>query len=156
MSLKLGNFKITSGAFGPLGTIPKRNGGDGDNLSPPLEWSGAPKGTKQFVLLCFDPDAPLPKGFVHWVLYGIPPTVNKLAEGQPPNAYTGGVNGAGKTGYMGPYPPSGHGVLHYYFWIYALDIKPSVLKEGMNRAQLLESIKDHCLEQARLVGTYER
>lgn len=155
MSLKLGNFKVTSSAFGPLGTIPKRNAGDGDNLSPPLEWSGAPGGTKEYALLCFDPDAPLPHGFVHWVLYGIPSNVTKLAEGQPPNAYTGGVNGTGKTGYMGPYPPNGHGAHHYYFWVYALDQTLS-LKPGMNMERVIEAIGPHILEQARTVGLYSR
>jgi Raf kinase inhibitor-like YbhB/YbcL family protein len=155
MSLKLGNLRISSPAFQPIGRIPKTYGGDGDNKSPPLEWSGAPTGTQQFALVSHDPDAPLPDGFTHWVVYGIPATTTKLSEAQDPNAFTAGVNGTGKPGYLGPYPPSGHGVHHYYFWVYALDLK-SDLKPGMNRDQLLDSIKDHVLEQARLVGTYER
>src|SRR5579863_8549913 len=100
MSLKLGNMKVTSSAFGQLGKIPKKNAGDGQNLSPPLEWSDAPKGTKEFALLCYDPDAPLPRGFVHWVLYGIPASTTKLPEGVPADAFTPGVNGTGKPGYM--------------------------------------------------------
>jgi Raf kinase inhibitor-like YbhB/YbcL family protein len=155
MSLKLGNLKITSAAFGPLGRIPKRNAGDGDNLSPPLEWSGAPSGTKQFALACFDYDAPLPRGFVHWVLYGIPSSVTKLAEGQAPNIYGAGVNGTGKPGYTGPYPPNGHGIHHYYFWVYALD-KALDPKPGLNLEQLHDAISSHVLEQARIVGLYER
>lgn len=155
MSLKLGNLKITSSAFGPDGKIPKRNGGDNQNLSPPLEWSGAPKGTKEFALLCFDPDAPLPRGFVHWVVYGIPATVTKLSEGQEANIYTAGINGTGKPGYMGPYPPNGHGVHHYYFWVYALD-QPMMLKPGLNLEQVIDAISPHILEQARVVGLYER
>jgi Raf kinase inhibitor-like YbhB/YbcL family protein len=155
MSLKLGNLKITSTAFGPRGLIPKRNGGDGGNVSPALEWSGAPKGTKEFALVSFDPDAPLPHGFVHWVAYGIPASVTKLSEGQAANAYTAGVNGTGKPGYMGPYPPNGHGIHHYYFWVYALD-DTLKLKPGLNLEQLLDSIAPHILEQARVVGLYER
>ncbi len=156
MSLKLGNFKITSSAFQPLGRIPKRYGGDGENKSPPLEWSGPPAGTQQFALICHDPDAPLPHGFTHWVVYGIPPTTTKLPEGLDANAFVSGLNDTRKPGYMGPYPPGGHGPHHYYFWIYALDLKVGSLKQGMNRVQLLDSIKDHFLEQARLVGIYER
>ena len=156
MSLKLGKLRITSSAFQPMGRMPKRYGGDGDNKSPPLEWSGAPPETQSFALICHDPDAPMPHGFTHWVVYGIPPTTTKLPEGQDANAFVAGVNDTGKAGYLGPYPPGGHGTHHYYFWIYALDIKPTALREGMSRAQLLESVKDHCLEQARLVGTYER
>lgn len=155
MSLKLGNFKVSSSAFEPGGRIPKRYAGDGDNKSPPLEWTGAPLGTKQFVLICNDPDAPLPGGFTHWVVYGIPPTTTKLAEGQDAKAFTAGVNDTGKPGYFGPYPPNGHGAHHYFFWVYSLDAAPS-MKPGMTRAQVLDAIKDHILEQARLVGTYER
>jgi len=155
MSLKLGKLKVTSTAFQAGGRLSKRYGGDGENKSPPLEWSGAPAGTKQFVLICHDPDAPLAQGFTHWVVYGIPASTTKLSEAQDPKAFVGGVNDTGKTGYMGPYPPNGHGVHHYYFWVYALDIEGG-LKPGMTRAQVLDSIKDHILEQARLVGTYER
>ncbi len=155
MSLKLGNLRITSSAFQSMGYIPKRYGGDGENKSPPLEWSGSPVGTQQFALIAHDPDAPMPGGFTHWVVYGIPATTTKLPEAQGPNAFVAGVNDAGKPGYTGPYPPSGHGAHHYYFWLYALDIKPD-LKSGMNRSQLLDWMKDHILEQARLVGLYER
>lgn len=155
MSLKLGSLRISSTAFEPLGRIPKANAGDGGNKSPPLEWSGAPARTQQFALVCHDPDAPLPHGFTHWVVYGIPATTTKLSEGQQPNAFTPGVNDSGRPGYLGPYPPNGHGPHHYYFWLYALGTNSS-LKPGMNRVQLLDAINDQVLEQARLVGTYER
>ncbi|MDG6987811.1 MAG: YbhB/YbcL family Raf kinase inhibitor-like protein [Nitrososphaerota archaeon] len=155
MSLKLGSFRVTSPAFGPSGRMDKKYGGDAGNKSPPLEWSGAPKGTKEFALVCHDPDAPLPHGFTHWVLYGIPASVTRLSEGQGPDAFVGGVNGTHKAGYMGPYPPNGHGVHHYYFWIYALG-KEMELGPGLARSQLLDAISDSILEQARLVGTYER
>ena len=105
--------------------------------------------------MCHDPDAPLPQGFTHWVLYGIPAATSKLPEGQGANVFTGGVNGTGKTGYVGPYPPPGHGQHHYFFWLYALD-SPLNLKTGMTRDQLLDAIGKHVLEQARIVGTYER
>ena len=133
----------------------KKYGGDAGNMSPPLEWSGAPKGTKGFALVCHDPDAPMPHGFTHWVVYGIPVGVTKLAEGQRSDIFTAGINDAGKKGYMGPYPPNGHGVHHYYFWIYALDTDQGP-KPGLDRASLLAAISDHILEQARIVGTYER
>jgi Raf kinase inhibitor-like YbhB/YbcL family protein len=155
MSLKLGNFKLTSSAFQSQGKMPKRYGGDGDNKSPPLEWSGAPAGTKQFALVCHDPDAPLPQGFTHWVVYGIPASTTSLPEDEGPGIFVAGVNGMGKAGYMGPYPPPGHGPHHYFFWIYALDTEDG-MKAGMTRDQLLDAIKNHVLEQARIVGTYER
>src|ERR1017187_6471832 len=155
MSLKLGELKIKSSAFPPLGRIPKRNAGDGENLSPPLEWSGAPKGTREFAIVCHDPDAPLVHGFTHWVLYGIPADTTKIAGGQKPDVFIGGLNGTGKAGWTGPYPPNGHGPHHYYFWIYALD-KNLGLKPGLTLETLLASIEGHVLEQARMVGVYER
>lgn len=155
MSLKLGNMRVTSPAFATGEPMAKKYAGDGDNLSPPLEWSGAPNGTKQFALICHDPDAPLPHGFTHWVVCGIPASVTTLPEGQKPDIFVPGVNSTGKQGYMGPYPPNGHGLHRYYFWVYALgeDLK---LKPGVNRAQLLHAIDAHYLEQARIVGTYQR
>ena len=155
MSLKLGNLHVSSPAFGPDARLDKKYGGDGGNLSPPLEWSGAPGGTKEFALVCHDPDAPMPHGFTHWVVYGIPAGTTKLPEGQKPEAFVPGVNSAGRRGYMGPYPPNGHGVHHYYFWVYALGTE-SKLKPGLDRAHLLDAISGSILEQARLVGTYER
>ena len=155
MSLKLGNLRVASSAFKQSGRIPRNYAGDGDNLSPPLEWSGAPRTTKQFALICHDPDAPLPYGFTHWVLYGIPESVTLLAEGQKAEAFIPGTNDARRQGYIGPYPPSGHGVHHYYFWVYALG-EALNLRPGLNRPQLLEAISGQILEQARLVGIYER
>jgi Raf kinase inhibitor-like YbhB/YbcL family protein len=156
MSLKLGKLHISSSAFEPEGRIPKKYAGDGDNLSPPLEWDSAPSGTKQFAVICYDPDAPLPRaGFIHWVLYGIPGNVTKLAEGQGADAFVAGNNGMGKPGYMGPYPPNGHGLHHYYFWVYALDADLK-LKQGLTLEQLWTEIGPHVLEQARVVGLYER
>ena len=99
MSLKLGNLRVTSPEFGPAGRMDKKYAGDGGNQSPPLEWSGAPAGTKEFALVCHDPDAPLPHGFTHWVVYGIPAGTKNLSEGQKPDAFTPGVNGAGRQGY---------------------------------------------------------
>ena len=151
----MGSLSVTSSAFKPSGRIPKNYAGDGDNLSPPLEWTGVPKATKQFAIICHDPDAPLPNGFTHWVVYGIPTSVTRLAEGQKPEVFIPGVNDARRQGYIGPYPPSGHGVHHYYFWVYALGEAPN-LTPGLNRPQLLEAISSQILEQARLIGVYER
>jgi Raf kinase inhibitor-like YbhB/YbcL family protein len=148
------DLHIQSPAFATLEKIPQRYTSDGENLSPPLQWSGLPTGTQQLVLICHDPDAPMPLGFTHWLLYGIPPTVDQIGE-EEGSKFTEGVNSANKPGYTGPAPPKGHGVHHYYFWLYALDTVLD-LKPGMKREQLLEAIANHVIEQARVVGTYER
>jgi Raf kinase inhibitor-like YbhB/YbcL family protein len=119
-----------------------------------LEWSGLPPGTQQLALICHDPDAPLPGGFTHWTIYGIPTTVSQLAEAGG-SKFTEGMNSSDKPGYTGPAPPQGHGPHHYYFWLYALD-KELDLKPGLNREQLLDAIADRVIEQARLIGIYQR
>ncbi|MUL39271.1 YbhB/YbcL family Raf kinase inhibitor-like protein [Gloeocapsopsis dulcis] len=154
MGLNIKDLRIVSPAFTTLERIPKRYTSDGENISPPLEWSGLPSGTQQLALICHDPDAPLPYGFTHWTVYGIPPTANQLAEAGG-SKFMEGTNSADKLGYTGPAPPSGHGLHHYYFWLYALD-KELDLKPGLHREQLLEAISDCVIEQARLVGIYER
>jgi Raf kinase inhibitor-like YbhB/YbcL family protein len=154
MKLNLGDLHLSSPAFGPLGHIPKRYTYDGDNLSPPMEWSNAPANTQEFALICFDPDAPLPDGFTHWVVYGIPADVTSIGESEGKKVFTEGITDYGETGYGGPAPPPGNGVHHYYFWLYALDVSLN-LKPGLTRRQLLDAISDHIIVQARLVGIYE-
>jgi Raf kinase inhibitor-like YbhB/YbcL family protein len=150
--LNVKNMKLRSGAFKHHERIPERYTGDGDDVSPPLEWSGVPEGTKSFAVVSHDPDAPLVDGFTHWVAYGIPGDATGLPEGG--DGETTGVNSFGKTGYAGPAPPPGHGTHHYYFWVYALDEDPQ-LEPGLDRRALLDRIEDHVIEQARLVGTYQ-
>jgi Raf kinase inhibitor-like YbhB/YbcL family protein len=147
------DLQIASPAFGPHGEIPAKYTTEGADLSPPLQWSGVPEGTRSFAVVCHDPDAPLIDGFTHWVLYRIPAEVTSLDEGT--GEYVAGRNNVGQEGYMGPAPPPGHGSHHYYFWVYALDEDPR-LEAGLTRRQVLERIEDHVIEQARVVGTYER
>lgn len=154
MALNIKDLKITSPAFAQGGAIPTKYTGEGDDVSPPLEWSGVPEGTRQLALICHDPDAPLPHGFTHWVLYGIPPETQGLAEGDD-GGFLEGQTDFGKAGYGGPMPPEGHGPHQYYFWLYALDTEVDA-GPGLTGAELLSAIEDHVIEQARLVGTYER
>jgi Raf kinase inhibitor-like YbhB/YbcL family protein len=158
MGFALSNMQLASPAFKQAGRIPAKYTGEGDNVSPPLSWSGAPEGTRSFAVICHDPDAPLigkrgTYGFVHWVLYNIPASVNGLDEGA--KTFTAGKNDFSKTGYGGPMPPNGHGVHHYYFWILALD-QETQLETGLDLWELLEAIESHVTGMNRLVGVYER
>lgn len=150
--LNVANLKISSPAFQGHRGIPERHTGDGDDVSPALEWSGAPEGTRAFAIVVHDPDAPLVDGFTHWVAYGIPGDATGVPEGA--KDLTEGTNSMGNSGYMGPAPPPGHGPHHYYFWVYALDSDLD-LEPGLERRALLEKIEDHVIEQARVIGTYE-
>jgi Raf kinase inhibitor-like YbhB/YbcL family protein len=111
MGFALSELQLKSPAFEPQGEIPAKYTGEGQDISPPLQWSNVPNGTRSFALICHDPDAPLvfegAYGFVHWVLYNIPGSVTSLSEGI--REYTSGPNGSKKEGYMGPMPPNGHG-----------------------------------------------
>ena len=153
MGLNIQDLSISSPAFPAGGSIPQRHAADGDNVSPALEWSGVPDGTQQLAVICHDPDAPLPHGFTHWVVYGIPAETKGIPEGGG-SQFTEGVNSSGENGYMGPAPPPGHGPHHYYFWVYALDTTVDA-GPGLSRAELLDRIGDHIIEQNRVVGVYE-
>ena len=151
--MHLGDLQIMSPAFGSLRNIPKHFTTSGDNISPPLNWMNSPDNTKEFALICYDPDAPVTYGFTHWVVYAIPSDINSIEEGEG-ETFTDGVNSTGGTGYSGPAPPPEHGPHHYYFWLYALD-KNLNLDPGLTREELLDAIDEHIIVQARHVGIYE-
>jgi Raf kinase inhibitor-like YbhB/YbcL family protein len=154
------SFTLSSSAFGDNAAIPKRYTCEGEDIAPPLRWSGAPQGTKSFALIVDDPDAPDPKApkrtWVHWVLYDIPAGASELPEGagkKPPAGTREGQNDWKRTGYGGPCPPIGR---HRYFHkLYALDTVLPDLKEP-TKAQLLDAMKGHVLGEAQLVGTYQK
>ena len=150
--LNVADLKLSSPAFDGHSRIPDKHTSGGEDVSPPLEWTGAPEGTKSFAVVVHDPDAPLVDGFTHWVAYNIPGDATGLPEGG--GDVTEGPHSMGDTGYMGPAPPPGHGTHHYYFWVYALDDDLD-LEPGLDRRALLDQIEDHVIEQARLVGTYK-
>lgn len=147
---------VTSTAFKAGERLPKKHAykGEGENVSPPLAWSGAPEGTKELALICDDPDAPRDEPWVHWVLYKIPAGTTSLAEGSRGVGLEGETD-FGETAYGGPMPPRGHGVHHYHFKVYALG-QPLDLKAGATKKQLLAAIEGRVLAQGELIGTYER
>ena len=149
--LYVGDLRIATPAFEGHKPIPDRFTSNGENVAPPLEWSGAPDGTKAFAIVVHDPDAPLVDGFTHWVAYGIPGDATGLPDGG--EGVVNGINSLGEEGYTGPAPPGGHGTHHYYFWVYALD-EDLELPPGLDRRALLDRIEDHVIEQARAIGTY--
>lgn len=157
MAFALSSMQVTSRAFGDHQPIPGKYTGEGDDVSPPLAWQGAPDGTQGYAVICHDPDAPLVKegsyGFVHWVLYNLPGDLAELTEKTALGAT--GANDFGKQGYVGPMPPEGHGLHSYYFWVLALDHQTN-LPEGLTLTKLLKEVEPHLLGMNRLVGTYHR
>ncbi|WP_345069800.1 YbhB/YbcL family Raf kinase inhibitor-like protein, partial [Leifsonia kafniensis] len=121
------------------------------NLVPALDISGAPEGTVEFALILNDPDAPLPHGFTHWVVYGIPADATSLDLEAP--GVRMGPNGLGEAGWSGPQPPFGHGQHHYYFSLYALG---AAVEGTPAREEFLATYADSIIEQARYVGHFSR
>src|SRR5262245_11541271 len=131
-------LRVVSTAFQDGGLIPAKYTCDGENVSPPIDWSGIPQTAKSLALICDDPDAP-GKTWVHWLVYDLPPTTTRLAEGFPhddklSSVGTQGKNDFGKIEYGGPCPPSG--THRYFFKLYALDRETS-LAPGASKNQLL-------------------
>ncbi len=154
---------ITSPTLVAGQAVPRQHTADGENISPALQWSGAPATTRSFALVCDDPDVPIPGGFVHWVVYNIPPTATGLPENLPidptapmPAAIAGtvqGLSGFKRPIYRGPAPPPGK-PHHYHFTVYALDV--AGLAPGLTKAQLVEAMQGHIVAQGELVALYER
>ncbi len=140
---------VSSPDFDNLGRIPDRIAADGGNETPVIEFSGVPEGTVELALVVHDPDAPLPFGFTHWVVYGIPADATALdltAEG----VRTAPMS-TGQTVWYGPQPPAGHGEHHYFFHVYALD---RAVEGTPTREEFLSAYAGSVREVARYVGTY--
>ena len=150
-------FLLTCPAFTEGAAIPAVYTCEGRDVSPPLAWTEPPPGTKSFVLISDDPDAP-GKTWVHWVVYDLPAAERGLPEAYPPDderpdGTRQGMTDFGRTGYGGPCPPSG--THRYYFKLYALDA-PLGLPAGVAKPQVEAAMRGHVLAQAALMGTYRR
>ncbi len=150
-------MQITSPSFTQGGAIPVRHTCDGQDVSPPLSWSGAPAGTKSFALIADDPDAPAGT-WVHWVVWNLPAGAASLPENVArkdtlPGGARQGTTDFRRIGYGGPCPPSG--THRYYFRIYALDALLE-LPASTNRKDLEKAMQGRVLAQAEWMGTYSR
>ena len=147
------SFSLMSTAFKEGGTIPRRFTCDGENVSPDLNWSGAPEDTAAFVLLVEDPDA---RDFTHWIVFdmtgsatgGLPEAISSSPDAPPQ-----GLNDFGKVGYGGPCPPSGQH--HYRFTLYALD-RMLELTGTPKAAEVKRAMANHVVGETTLTATYAR
>ncbi|MBU3064964.1 YbhB/YbcL family Raf kinase inhibitor-like protein [Nocardia sp. NEAU-G5] len=158
---------VTSNAFADGAPIPRRyaGAGVGDNIAPPLAWSGAPEAAAELVLIVEDPDVPLPRPIVHALLTGIDPGIGELREGamnlpapgspSEPLAAHIGVGSFKRRGYAGPRPIPGHGPHRYIFQLFALDT-PSGLADEATLPRTLTAMDGHVIARGRLTGTYQR
>ena len=149
---------LISTAFANGAAIPKRYTCDADDLSPALQWTGAPTETQSLALIGDDPDAPAGT-WTHWLIWNIPQGARQLPEAVPKtetleNGATQGLNDFKRIGYGGPCPPPGR-PHRYLFKLYALNARLD-LRPGASRADLEQALKAHILAQAELMGTYHR
>ncbi len=151
-------FGLSSNAFQPGATIPRKHTCDGPDVSPALAWTDAPPGTQSLALIMDDPDAPVGT-WVHWVLYDLPPSARDLPESVPKQEELSsgarqGRNDFRRIGYGGPCPPPGP-AHRYFFKLYALNAKLG-LKAGATKAEVERAMQGHVLAQAELMGRYQR
>lgn len=151
MPLNIKDLAVSADGFGPGERIPDRHAAGHGNAAPGIRITGVPAGTAELALILHDPDAPLPHGFTHWVVYGIDPAAPALPAPGSGGAVREGPNSLGDKAYTGPQPPPGHGTHHYYFWVYALD---TPVAGEPSREEFLHAYGDRVIEQNRLVGTY--
>lgn len=152
-------MRLTSPAFGEGEPIPAEHSCEGSDRSPPLQWEGIPEGAQSVTLICGDPDAP-GGTFAHWAIYDIPIEVGYLEGGHSapdrPSRFPEGTNDFGRAAWGGPCPPPGHGPHPYHFRILALGVSRLEAPEGARVAEVEQAARAHVLDEARLVGLYER
>ena len=161
-------FTLFSPDVFPGKTIPLRYvfngmGCAGENISPPLEWNGAPEGARSFAVTMYDPDAPTGSGWWHWVVYNIPAGTTSLPAGAgdatkgllPPGAVQGNTD-FGTTGYGGPCPPVGDKPHHYHITVYALNVDKLDIPANATAAYVGFNLHSHTRAKAELVALYGR
>jgi hypothetical protein len=151
-------FTLESDDFSDGETLPQSARADSGNRSPELHWSGAPEGTKSFVLTLFDPDAPTGSGFWHWAIYNIPAETRSFPGGIGTDLPAGATmisNELGAAEFMGAAPPAGDGTHRYFFTVSALNVDSLEVPSGATPAILGFTLRQHIIGRAQLVGTME-
>jgi len=162
------SFKLESPTIKPGATLTEAQvfnsfGCSGKNLSPALQWSGAPAGTKSFALTLYDPDAPTGSGWWHWVVFNIPASATSLAEGagtadgaQLPAGTVQGRTDFGAPGFGGACPPPGDKPHRYIFTVYALKTDKIDVPADASPAMVGYTIHSNALGSATLTAKYGR
>ena len=132
------------------------HGCNGGNISPQLSWSNAPASTKSFAIICHDPDAPRKHGWYHWLVINIPAETTSVAAGGKISGALETVTDFDQNAYGGACPPVGHGIHHYNFTIYALNIDNLDIDPQTRPLEVERLIKSHSIACTTLTGIYNR
>ena len=157
-------FTLQSKDFSDNALLDKKFAGDnknnpactGENISPELNWSAVPAGTRSLALLVIDPVGAKGLGVTHMVAYNIATERNAFAQDEltQGKGYTGGKNTPGTDRYYGPCPPAGSGLHHYNFVLIATDLPAGQLEAGLTQTQLLSQLKGHTLGAASTIARF--
>ena len=146
-------MRVTSAAIGEGRPIPERYSCVGENVPPPLRWSGTPRGTAQLAVVVEDPDAP-GGSFFHWIVVGIDPATTALDGDRLPAGASVLEGSSDNPTYIGPCPPDGDGAHRYFFDVYALGSRAAVA--GTTPVERVRNIRRSALAGGRLTGTFAR
>lgn len=164
----MADLRISSKTIQADTTVPMEHvfdgwGCTGKNVSPELEWSGAPAGTKSFAVTCFDLDAPSGSGWWHWQVFNIPASVTKLEKGagdpksgKAPKGCVQGRNDYGAVGFGGPCPPPGDKPHRYVFTVFALKVERIDLDSSASAAAIGFNLNANTLAKASFTAKYGR
>lgn len=148
-----GTMAMGSPAFQKGSALPERFSCEGDNVSPPLAWSGAPAHARSMAIVLTDLDAATPP-FFHWVLLNLGVAAESVDAGEVPPGAVQGEASSGSVGYVGPCPPEGESH-RYQFTVYALsrmlDVSP-----GVPATEAVAQIRATAIDEAVLEVTYRR
>ena len=147
------SITVSSTAFADGAPIPVQYSCDGDDVSLPLAWDGVPDDAAALALVLDDPDAG-GGTYVHWVLYGLEPSLTGLDEGALPDGARQADNADGKSAYAGPCPPAEDDAHTYRFTLYALD-EAIRAEDGSGQADVLGDIRDAAVAKGTLTGTFD-
>ncbi|MBR5304443.1 MAG: YbhB/YbcL family Raf kinase inhibitor-like protein [Candidatus Gastranaerophilales bacterium] len=155
-AFKLSSNELTHNETLPIAQVLNMPDTKGGNISPQLSWNTPPINTKSFAIICHDPDAPKENGWYHWLIVNIPANIRSIAQGEKIKDSLETITDFKTTGYGGAYPPVGHGIHHYHFTIYALDVEKLDVNTNDNPVEVEKKVKEHSLAKSTITGLFER
>ncbi len=157
---KVDVFTVVSTKFKNNDILPNEQvykgfGCNGGNVAPDLSWANAPANTKSFAIICHDPDAPRENGWYHWLVVNIPSDVNSYKNKLPSGAIET-LTDFNSQGYGGACPPVGHGMHHYNFTVYALDVEKIDVDKNTKPKEVEKKVLAHSIAKSTITALYER